>query len=128
MKRDFSKSAQIRGCRSGIRKSETIRTFWLPGLKTYLTMIRCEPREAAVNIGNALLILVLFFLLLWISSITIDVFDRLPGRIEQRQLTPAEKAHFHKRLAYHGLNNQVSVVYDYPDKPYFIRDGQKCRF
>jgi hypothetical protein len=113
---------------ANVRSSETKHGFWLPGLETYLTMIRCEPREAAVNITGALLIFAVLFFMLFISWTTIDVLARPPVRTEQRQLTPVEKAKFHKRLVYHGLHNQVSVVYDYPEKPYFIRDGQRCRF
>ena len=111
-----------------IRGSETKHGFWLPGLETYLTMLRYETKKAAVSIGHVLLILVLFFLLLHISWITFDVLFHTPASHYQRQLTPVEKSHFKKRLVYHGLQHTVSVVYDYPENPYFIRDGRKCRF
>lgn len=113
---------------SRLGNSETEQSFWLPGLKTYLTMIRCEPKQAAVSIGHALLILVLLFLLLHLSWITFEIAYQMPARHYQQQLTPEQKANFIKRLAYHGLQNTVSVVYDYPKNPYFIRDGQICRF
>jgi hypothetical protein len=121
-----------KGFSAGVIKSrETEHTFWIPGLKTYLTMIRCEPKEACICIGGALLIVVIILLLALIPCLFLDPIDRSAGRsprpIEQ-PMSEDVKSYFRARLAYHGLHKQVSVVYDYPEKPYFIREGRRCRF
>lgn len=42
--------------------------------------------------------------------------------------TAGEKAEFMRLLKKHGLHRQVSVVCDWPEAPYFVRDGRRCAF
>ena len=129
---------------SDFNESEKDVAFWAPGMKTYCQMIRMEPKEAAISIGGAILIVLVLLLLCFLPCFLFDPIDRTgaaPGirqqqfpfdetspRLSPDPLSPDMKKYFKYRLAYHGLDRQVSVVYDFPERPYFERDGKICQF
>ena len=78
-------------------------------------------RTAIIAIA-ATLLLVAFMLL--IQRCMYPVSDRPPFR----QLTVAQKADFKMRAKRHFHPRHVATVINYPDDPYFIRDGKRCKF
>lgn len=80
-----------------------------------------KPRTKIALVATAFLIA--YMLVLWMLIPSSDR-DRRP----LPQLTPTEKSAFKARLFYHGLRHEVSIIYDYPESPYFIRGGKKCKF
>lgn len=68
-------------------------------------------------------VLAIFYILLcwWI-------FYPAPIRYVPEQPTAAERAYFKKRLKYHGLDKQFTVLIEEQGNLYFKRDGRSCRF
>lgn len=72
----------------------------------------------------ATLFLIAYMFVLWL------LFWPVPGanRPPLRQYTPQERKAIKARLVYHGLQHEVSIIYGWPDNPYFIRNGRRCKF
>lgn len=73
----------------------------------------------------ATLFLIAYMLILWLLTCYPPIDHTLPPR---PQFTPAEKKLIRARLVHHGLQHEISIIYGWPDNPYFIRDGKRCSF
>lgn len=51
-----------------------------------------------------------------------------PLDLERHVMPAPEKAQFRKLLIKHGLQHQVTIIEDWPKKPWFMRDGKRCSF
>lgn len=47
---------------------------------------------------------------------------------EYRPFTQRELVEFRQRLLFHGLDRQVSIIYGWPENPWFERNGKRCSF
>ncbi len=75
----------------------------------------------------------LIFILAIILGIMLLVYKPFTHPVRQQAAkewrSEAEKKEFHRLLRKHGLHKQVSVIYGWPKKPYYINSrGQKCKF
>jgi hypothetical protein len=75
-----------------------------------------------------------YFIAIMIIILGFQAFIYWPVRTAPQQAaiewrSEQEKREFHRLLRKHGLQHDVSVIYGWPKKPYYINNrGQKCRF
>lgn len=74
-------------------------------------------------IVTALFLAVFAGLLRWMLWVP-DFHHRTPPP----QPTHAEHLAFKKLIAYHGLQDGMTIIHGWPDNPYFYRNGKKCAF
>jgi hypothetical protein len=77
-------------------------------------------------LGACLMVIILLVIMIFYLILTLPPAPQIPEQPELKGA--AEKVEFQRLLAKHGLQYDVSIVYEDHLGRYFIRDGRRCAF